>query len=423
MSVPRAVVSGVGFVTSIGNDRASVASSLRDLRSGIESHNFIPGADLPVKVAGTIKGFDTSSMQWAGWTWPNGYAFSRDALRGMPPHGLYALCATEQAIGDARLTKAELTAEDTGLFCGSAGSPRLMRHFLNQIHDSRGARVSPMGVVSTIAGSLNFNLAAYLGIRGAVAGFVSACASTTQAIGYAFDEIRLGRHRRVLIVGGEDLTMDSIFPFHGMRALSRNPDPARASRPFDRDRDGFVGTGGSVAIVLEESESARARGAPIYAEIAGWGQSGDGYNVANSDPEGRGLASAMARSLASAGVSPGEIDYVNAHATSTPAGDASEALALRSIFTSAGAHPCVSSTKALTGHSLSCSGVMETAFCAIAIDQGFIPGAANLDNPDPVCEGLNLPQKTVSSAPRVVLKNSSGFGGSNVCLVLRRWER
>ena len=278
-----------------------------------------------------------------------------------------------------------------------------------------------MGVVSTIAGSLNFNLAAHLGIRGTVAGFVSACASTTQAIGYAFDEIALGRLRRLLVVGGEDMTMDSIFPFHGMRALSRNPDPARASRPFDRDRDGFVGTGGSVALVLEESESARARKAPIYAELAGWGQSGDGYNVANPDPEGRGLASAMARSLASAGVSPGEIDYVNAHATSTQAGDAAEALALHSVFTSKGAHPCVSSTKALTGHSLSCSGVMETAFCALALDQGFIPGAANLENPDPVCAGLNLPQKTLLSGPRVILKNSSGFGGSNVCLVLRRW--
>jgi len=423
MSAPRAVVSGLGFVTSIGNDRASVAASLRDLRSGIESHEFIPGVDLPVKVAGTIKGFDTSAIHWAGWRWPEGCSFSREVLRGMPSHGLYALCAAEQAIGDARLTGAELTAEDTGLFCGSAGSPRLMRHYLNQLHDSHGERVSPMGVVSTIAGSLNFNLAAHFGIRGAVAGFVSACASTTQAIGYAFDEIRLGRQRRILVVGGEDLTLDSIYPFHGMRALSRNPDPARASRPFDRDRDGFVGTGGSVALVLEESESARARGAPMYAELAGWGQSGDGYNVANSDPKGRGLAAAMARALAAAGVSPGEIDYINAHATSTPAGDASEALALRSVFTLARAHPYVSSTKALTGHSLSCSGVMETAFCAIAIAQGFIPGAANLDNPDAACEGLNLPQKTVLSAPRVILKNSSGFGGSNVCLVLRRWAQ
>ena len=237
MSARRAVVSGVGFVTSIGNDRDSVAASLRDLRSGIEPFEFIGDADLPVKVAGTIKGFDTASLQWAGWTWPEGYSFGRDALRGMPPHGLYALCATEQAVADARLTGDELAADDTGLFCGSAGSPRLLRHFLNQIHDSRGARVSPMGIVSTIAGTLNFNLAAHLGIRGAVAGFVSACASTSQAIGYASDEISLGRLRRVLVVGGEDLSMDSIFPFHGCA-----PSRATPTRPGLRGRSTATGT-------------------------------------------------------------------------------------------------------------------------------------------------------------------------------------
>ena len=422
MPAPRVVVSGLGFVTSIGNDRAAVTASLRALRSGIETCEFIPGANLPIKVVGTIKEFDTTALQWAGWKWPAGYAFSRDALRGMPSHGLYALCASEQLIADARLTPAELTAEDTGLFCASAGSPRLMRHFLNQIHESRGERIAPMGVVSAIAGTLNFNLAAHFGIRGAVAGFVSACASTTQAIGYACDEVRLGRHRRVLIVGGEDLTMESVYPFHGMRALSRNPDPACASRPFDRDRDGFVGTGGAAALLVEDAESARARGAPIHAELLGWGQAADGYNVANSDPTGRGLATAMRRALADAKVAPAEIDYVNAHATSTPAGDASEVRELHATFTTAGAHPAVSSTKALTGHGLSFSGVMETGFCALSIADGFIPGCANLVNADPVCDGLNLPRTTLATAPRTVLKNSSGFGGSNVCLVLRRWE-
>ncbi len=422
MSAPRVVISGLGFVTSIGNKLAEVAESLRTLRSGIERYDFIPGADLPVKVVGTIKGFDTSALQWAGWKWPAGYAFSRDALRGMPPHGLYALCACEQVIADARLTEAELTAEETGLFCASAGSPRLLRHFLNQIHESRGERIAPMGVVSAIAGTLNFNLAAHFRVRGAVAGFVSACASATQAIGYACDEIKLGRQRRVLVVGGEDLGMDSIYAFHGMKALSRNPDPARASRPFDRDRDGFVGTGGAAALLIEEAESARARGAPIYAELLGWGQAADGYNIANPDPAGRGLGTAMRRALAAARVAPAEIDYVNAHATSTPAGDLSEARALHAIFTAVGAHPAVSSTKALTGHGLSFSGAMETAFCAVSIAQGFIPGAANLEHPDPACDGLQLPRASLPTAPRTVLKNSSGFGGSNVSLVLRRWE-
>jgi len=422
MRGPRVVVSGVGFVTSIGNDRAAVSASLRELRSGIERFDFMPGSELSVKVAGTIKGFDTSAPHWPGWSWPAGYTLTKDVLRGLPPHGLHAFCAVEQLISGARLTAAELTAEDTALFCASAGSPRLMRQYLNQIHESHGERIAPMSVVSTISGTLNFNLAAHYGVRGAVAGFVSACASTTQALGYAFDEITLGRQRRVLVVGGEDLSMESVYPFHGMRALSRATDPARASRPFDRDRDGFVGTGGAAALLLEEADAARERGAPIYAEMLGWGQSADGHSVAISDPDGRGLATAMRRALAAADVTPAEIDYVNAHATSTPAGDRSEALALRTVFTAAGAHPAVSSTKALTGHGLSMAGVMETAFCAVGLAEGFTPGAANLENPDPVCDGLNFPRVTLPQAPRLVLKNSSGFGGSNVCLVLRRWE-
>ena len=422
MRTARVVVSGTGFVTSIGNDRAAVSRSLRELRPGIERFDFLPGTELPVKVAGTIKGFDTTAPQWAGWRWPAGYTIPKDVLRGLPPHGLHAFCAMEQVIADGRLTATVLADGETGLVCSSAGSPRLMRQYLNQIHDSRGERIAPMSVVSSIAGTLNFNLAAHYGIRGAVAGFASACASTTQALGYAFDEITLGRQRRVLVVGGEDLSWESIYTFHGMRALSRNPDPARASRPFDRDRDGFVGTGGAVALMLEDAGAAQARGAPIYAEVLGWGQASDGSSVAITHPEGQGLARAMRQALDSAGVTPGEIDYVNAHATSTPTGDLSETRALQAIFTAVGARPPVSSTKALTGHGLSMAGVMETAFCALSLAEGFIPGNANLENPDPACEGLNLPRTTVSQAPRLVLKNSSGFGGSNACLVLRRWE-
>lgn len=422
MPATRVVISGLGFITSIGNDADSVADSLRSLRPGIERVDLLPGSDLPVRVAGTIKGFDTSSLQWAGWRWPEGYAFPRDVLRGLPPHGLYALCACEQAIAGAGLTRELLRSESTGLFCASAGSPRLLRAYLNQIHDSRGERVPPMGVLSTIAGTLNFNLAAYFGMRGAVAGFSSACASTTHALGYAFDEITLGRQDRILVVGGEDLTLDSIYPFHGMRALSRNPDPSRASRPFDAERDGFVGTGGAAAIVVESASSAAERGARVDAELLGWGQAADGGSAVNPDTEGRGLVGAMRRALRSAGVEPGQVDYVNAHATSTPAGDAAEARALQAVFSSVGAHPAISSTKALTGHGLSFSGVMETAFCALSLRLGFVPGAANLERPDPACEGLNLPRVSSGPGPRITLKNSSGFGGSNVSLVLRRWE-
>ena len=418
----RAVISGLGFITSIGNDRAAVTQSLRELRHGIEPFEFLPGCDLPVKVAGTIKEFDTRSTHHAEWRSPARYTFTREVLRSLPPHGLHAMCAVEQTIADARLAPAELGGEETGLFTASAGSPFLQRHALNLLHDSKGERMPPLGVVSTIAGTLNFNLGAHYGIRGAVCGFVSACASTAHALGYACDEIARGRLRRVLVVGAEDLTAESTYSFHAMRALSRNPDPATASRPFDAARDGFVGTGGATALLIEDAADAQARGAPIYGEILGWSQSADGYNMAISDPSGRGLATAMQRALRATGLAPADIDYVNAHATSTPTGDRSETRALQAVFTAAGAAPAVSSTKALTGHGLSMAAVMETGFCALALRDGFIPGQAHLVNPDPECAGLNLPRTTLPAAPEIILKNSSGFGGSNVVLALRRWR-
>ncbi len=258
------------------------------------------------------------------------------------------------------------------------------------------------------------------GIRGAVTGFVSACASSSHALGYALDEIRLGRQSRMLVIGAEDMTAESIVSFSSLRALSNNPDPATASRPFDARRDGFVGTGGAVALVVEEASLARRRGARIQAELVGWGQAGDGHSVAASHPEGGGLREAMRRTLADANVSAADVGYVNAHATSTPAGDRSEALALRAVFTDQGARPRVSSTKALTGHGLSLAGAMEAAFCTLALDEAFIPGAAHLTEPDPVCAGLDLPRTSLDEAPGLVLNNSSGFGGSNVCHLLRR---
>ena len=415
------VITGLGFVTSIGHDRASVVRSLRELRHGFETVEFFGNPNLPVKVAGTVKGFSFSSPNWRDWRWPENFTVDRELLRGLAPHGVYALCALQQALADARLEPMQLSDGTTGLFCASAGSPFLLGYFLEQLRASRGERGNPMGIISSIAGTLNFNLAAHYKISGAVCGFVSACASSSHALGYAVDEIKLGRQQRMLVVGAEDLTDESVVSFSSLRALSNNPDPATASRPFDLRRDGFVATGGAVAMIVEAAAVARARGVRVYAELAGWGQAGDGHNVAAPHPEGAGLREAMRRALADAGVSAGGVDYVNAHATSTPAGDRSEALALHAIFSSAGAKPRVSSTKALTGHGLSLAGIMEAAFCAIAIADGFIPGAAHLEEPDAVCAGLDLPRTTLDEAPRVVLNNSSGFGGSNVCHVLRRF--
>ncbi len=414
------VITGLGFITSIGQDRATVLRSLRELRHGFEPIEFLGNPRLPVKVAGTVKGFSFPTPDWRDWRWPDRFKVDRELLRGLAPHGVYAVCALQQALAEAGLEPADLTDPHTGLFCASAGSPFLLGSHLDQMHATRGERGNPMGVVSSIAGTLNFNLAAHYHISGAVCGFVSACASSSHALGYAMDEIRLGRQSRMLVVAAEDMTAESILPFSSLRALSHNPDPDTASRPFDRRRDGFVGTGGAVALVVEDAALARRRGARIQAELIGWGQAGDGQSVAASHPEGAGLLEAMRRALADAHASPLEIGYVNAHATSTPAGDRSEAIALGRLFTEHDAHPRVSSTKALTGHGLSFAGAMEAAFCTLALDHQFIPGAAHLAEPDPICAGLDLPRASLDEAPGLVLNNSSGFGGSNVCHVLRR---
>lgn len=414
-----AAITGIGFITSIGNDRKEVSRSLRELRSGIEPVEFLGNPNLPVKVAGTVKGFLVDSPRWRDWRFPDRYAgLAREALRSLAPHGLYALCAAEQAIEDAGITRGDLGDGATGLYCASAGSAFLLHHNLAHMHAVRGERGNPMGVVASIAGTLNFNLAAHFGIRGAVGGFAAACASSSHALGFALDEIRLGRQERMLVVGAEEVNAETVLPFAGMRALSVNPDPRSASRPFDQCRDGFVAAGGAVCLVLESREAADRRGAKVYAEVIGWGQAADGHNVAISHPEGVGLAHAMRRALADAGLGPSAVDYVSAHATSTPAGDRSEAIALGKVFSASGAHPRISSTKGITGHPLSLSGVMEAAFCALCLDEGFIAGNANLRAPEPACEGLDLPRESLAASFAVALNNSSGFGGSNVCHVL-----
>lgn len=291
---------------------------------------------------------------------------------------------------------------------------------MSQMNAARGERGNPMGLVASVAGTLNFNLAACFQITGAVAGFVSACASSSHALGYALDQIRLGRLDRVLVVSAEDINAESLLPFAAMRALSLVSEPAAASCPFDASRQGFVCSGGATALVLESASSAVKRGARIYAELAGWGQAADGYSVASSHPEGIGLQNAINRALIDANVNPTEVDYINAHATSTLIGDRAEALALQKVF--GGLSPRISSTKGITGHPLSMAGAFETGICALSIARGFIPGNPHLRVPDAACEGLNLPIETLRETPKIVLNNNSGFGGSNVSLVLRVFE-
>ncbi len=414
------VITGLGFIPSIGLDAASVTASLRAGRHGMTLVDLAGNPNVGVKVAAPVPEFDVTDPSWRAWHWPTRYDIPRETLRGLAPHGIYAFCAIQQALDHAGLTPADLTDGTTGLFCASAGSAFLLHHHMQQMQANRYERSNPLAVVSSIAGTLNFNLAAHFHIAGAVTGFSSACASSSHALGYAFDEIRLGRQERMIVVGAEDLNAESLLPFDAMRALSHATDPATASRPFDVGRDGFVGTGGAAALIVESAACAARRGARPLARGLGWGQAADGYSVATSHPEGAGLRSAMERALRAAALAPADIDYINAHATSTPVGDRAEALALRDVFTAAGARPAISSTKGLTGHGLSLAGAMEAAFCVLALSEGFIPGNAHLDTPDDTCAGLDLPQASRDIAPKIVLNNSSGFGGSNVCHVLGR---
>lgn len=415
----KVYITGVGFITSIGNDLATVTESLRELRHGMELYAPFQKPDIPVKVAAPIKDFQTDTTDAEDWKFPARYSIRRELLRGMAPHGVYAYCAMLQALEDAKLSEADYSNNDTGLYAASGGSPFLLGYYLERLRKFGVMRCQPLGIVASIAGTVNFNLVSHFKIKGASTGFSSACASSAHALGFAYDEIALGRQKRMFVVGAEDGNVESILPFAGMRALSVQTDPAQASRPFDVARDGFVGTGGATVVVLESEEEVERRGSKVYCEVAGWGQASDGHNVAISHPEGTGLRVAIENAFKAADITPDQVDYVNAHATSTPIGDMSEARALKTIFGNAPTRPAISSTKALTGHGLSLAGAMEAAFCAVAIREGFMPGSAHITKIDPACEGLNIIRSTLPNRPNVVLSNSSGFGGANVALVLK----
>jgi 3-oxoacyl-[acyl-carrier-protein] synthase-1 len=415
----KVYITGLGFITSIGNDIATVTESLRELRHGMVLYPPFQKPDIPVKVAAPIRDFQTDTVDAEDWIFPARYRIKREILRGMAPHGVYAFCAMQQAIEDAKLTEADWSNPDTGLYAASGGSPFLLGFYLERMRRVGVMRCQPLGIVASIAGTVNFNLVSHFRIKGASTGFSSACASSAHAVGYAYDEISLGRQKRMFVVGAEDGNVESILPFAGMRALSVQTDPAIASRPFDVARDGFVGTGGAAVLVMESEDEVSRRGAKVYCEVSGWGQASDGYNVAISHPDGAGLRVAMENALKFAEITPDAVDYVNAHATSTPIGDISEARAIKSVFGVAPTRPAISSTKALTGHGLSLAGAMEAGFCALGMREGFMPGSAHISKLDPACDGLNIIRATLPYRPNVVLSNSSGFGGANVCLVFR----
>lgn len=411
------VVTGMGWVTCLGRDRLAISERLRHLRHGIVRFKpFLDDEQIPVSVAAPLPEFDTSSSDQEDWSFPQELRFRLEQLRALSPNALYAHFALQQAIREAGLSPDEVGSERTGLFTASSGSANQTYANMERMKRVGPMRCPPLGIVSSIAGTLNFNLAAAFKIKGSSCGFVSACASSGHALGYALDAIQLGKQDRVLVVGAEDFAVETIAPFAGMRVLSTNPDPDTASRPFDRQRDGFVGTGGAVALILEDEERARQRGAQPYGRFCGWAQSTDGHHIAASHPDGEGLARAMRQTLDHVGWRPQDVDYINAHATSTQAGDISECRALRAVFDPASASPAISSTKALTGHALSLSSIMEAGFSLLAHRDGFMPGSAHIRELDPEAAGLNIIRESLPTPARKWISNSSGFGGANVVL-------
>lgn len=411
----RVVVTGLGFISSIGNNRAQVLDSLLNQRSGIELH---PELDLPispVRLAGTIKGFSFPSEDQTTWRFPGDIAFSRKELRSMAPHVAYAHVAMHEAIADAAASPEIVSNVRTGLTSASSGSAMMLYRNMSKMLTKGPLRCHPFSLAASVAGTLNFNLVSNFRIHGASAGLISACSSSAHAFGYASDLIRQDRQDAMFVVGAEDCDLFSILPFAGVRALTRSTDPTKSPCAFDKKRDGFAASGGATVLFLEELEHARKRGAKIYAETLGWGQSSDGYDIVAPEPNGEGLARAMKDALKAAKVAAEEVDYINAHATATPQGDAAESNAIKSVF--GNRSPLVSSTKSQTGHALSGAGALEAAICSLAIKEKFTPVSMNITELDPVCEGLRIVTKPIDFAPRTVVSNSLAFGGANVALV------
>lgn len=412
----RVVVTGLGFISSIGNDRAAVLQSLREGRCGIEWMPELAAMNDRVKLAGTVKGFAFPTADPLDWTFPAHVQFSRSQLRTLVPNAVFASAAMDEAIRDAQLDPTLVSSPQTGLYCASAGSSWMTHVALDSVLTRGPARTSAPTVVTGMPNSLHLNLTAKFAIKGASVGFSSACASSAHALGSACDLIRLGRQKIMFVVGAEDCHPCNILPFASLRALSAQSDPALAPRPFDVDRDGFIITGGGAVLVLEDAEHAAQRGATVYAEVKGWGQASDGYDVVAPDPSGTGLARAMSNALQDAHLEASAIDYLNAHATATNAGDLAELNALKAVFTGE-KRPHVSSTKALTGHGLSLAGALEAGICCLALREGFMPASAKIQNLDPACEGISILTSRCDESPQVVMTNSSGFGGANVALI------
>ncbi len=409
----RVVVTGIGIISPLGLDTESTWQAALRGESGVDYITAFDPSPFETKFAAEVKGFD-----------PLNYMDRKDARR-TDRFTQFAIAAAREGLRNAGLDLAKTDPTQVGVIIGSGiGGIITLSEQFKVLFDRGPDRVSPFLVPMMIVDMAGGYLSILLGAKGPNFCTVSACASGGDAIGNAYEILRRG-DAQVMLAGGAEAPVCPIAlaAFNAARAMStRNDDPKRASRPFDRDRDGFVLGEGAAVLVLETLEHARARGAPILAEIVGYGLTADAYHITQPAEDGEGGARAMAMALRKAGLAPTDVDYINAHGTSTPLNDRTETLAIKAVFGEHAYRLAVSSTKSMTGHLLGAAGAIEAAFCVLAIRDQVLPPTINLENPDPECDLDYVPNRARPARVRVAMSNAFGFGGHNSCLVIRAFD-
>ena len=413
MSRRRVVVTGLGALSPVGNDVDAFWEAMVNGHSGIGPITHFDTKDHAVKIAGEVKDFDPTLAQ------------DRKQARRSDHFTQYAVYAADQAVKNSGLDIEQVDAERFGVIWGSGiGGIKTHEDQARVLIEKGPDRLSPFYVPMMICDMAAGMISMQLGAKGPNYCTVSACASASHAIGEAARKIQYDE-ADIMVTGGSEaaVTPISIGGFAALRALSRrNDEPERASRPFDAERDGFVLGEGAGALILEEFEHARARGAEIWGEFRGLGFTADAYHQTDMAPEGEGGARAMRVALKDSGVAAAEINYVNAHGTSTPVGDPQETAALKTVFAGHTQNLAVSSTKSMTGHLLGAAGAIESLVCVLALRHGVVPPTINYENPDPVCDLDYTPNQARQQEMRYALNNSFGFGGHNVALIFERFD-
>jgi 3-oxoacyl-[acyl-carrier-protein] synthase II len=411
MSKRRVVVTGLGIVSPVGNTLDTAWTSVTEGRSGIGPITNFDASPFPTRIAGEVRDFDAS--QWVA---------PKD-VKKMDNFVHYGVAASLMAMRDAGLDITEANAERTGALIGSGiGGIAGIEKTTVAWHEGGARKISPFFIPSTIINMVAGQLSIMTGIKGPNFSAVSACATSNHNISIAMRLIQYGDADTMIAGGAEYATVPTaIGGFCAMKAMStRNDDPTRASRPWDADRDGFVLGDGAGILVLEEYEHARARGARIYCELAGSGSTSDAFHMTAPSENGEGPARCMTAALKDAGIDPAEVDYLNAHGTSTPLGDVAETLAMKRTFGDHAYKVMVSSTKSMTGHLLGAAGGVEAIFTILALHHGVIPPTINLDRPGEGCDLDYVPNVARDKSISVALSNGFGFGGTNGTLVFRR---